>query len=476
MQASKKITLFLLPVFVSFILHFHVFKLELIGYHVWRQTQTQTVIFNFSKGQTSILHPQKFDVRNGTNELLYEFPLYQWSVAQLNKLMGYSVAHSRLFSFFTFCLFLLGFYKLLRLHTSHGFALATNATLCFSPLLYYYCVNHLPDILALALGTWSLYFLVRYLKQNNFIDILFSALLLSLATLVKLPYIIMAAPIIPFAFNLVKQKNFKLLVKLALTFLIALVPALLWYIKAIPTWKGNGITNGMLNNQKDWITILDYMQFHLISSLPELLTNYAACAFLFAGTYYCIKHFKRSATVKTYFPLFILTVIYFLFEVNMIEKTHDYYLMPFIPLVFLVVAKGIQVLYESKFKIIVFIGLALVPLTAWLRIDHRWNTNEPGFNTDYLNYGNYVQSKISDKDLCIIDFDESRFISLYYLKRNGFSLSENELNEALLTELYNKGAKYLITENLSLNLNSFSTFNFQQIFKNNLCVYLISKK
>lgn len=476
MQASKKIILFLLPVLVSFILHFHVFKLELIGYHVWRQTQTQTVLYNFSQGQTSILHPQKFDVRNGTSDLLYEFPLYQWSIAQLNKLIGYSVAHSRLFSFFTFCLFLLGFYKLLRSHTSHSFAFAANASLCFSPLLYYYCVNPLPDILALALGTWSLCFLIRYLKQNNFIDILFSALLLSLATLVKLPYIIMAAPIIPFAFNLVKQKNFKLIVQLALTFSIALLPAIVWYIKAIPTWKGNGITNGMLNNQKDWITILDYFQFHFFSSLPELITNYAACAFLFAGTYYCIKHFKQSTTLKLYLPLVIITVVYFLFEVNMIEKTHDYYLMPFIPVVFLVVAKGIQVVYTSKFKLIVFVGIALVPLTAWLRIDHRWDIEKPGFNTDYLNYGNYLQSKIAKNELCIIDSDESSFISLYYLKRNGFSLYPNELNETILTELHSRGAKYLITENLSLNLNSFSSFNFQPIFKNKLCVYLISKK
>jgi hypothetical protein len=476
MQAKKKILLFTLPVLVSFILHFRVINIDLIGYHVWRQTQTQTVIYNFSDPSSSIFHPQKFDVRNGTNELLYEFPLYQWSVAKLNTIMGYSVAHSRLFSFFAFCLLLIGFYKLVRSHTNERYALAVNAALCFSPLLYYYCINPLPDILALALGVWSLFFLISYLKQRRYIHLIFSVVIWSVATLVKLPFIIMAAPILPFYFGLIKEKNYGLMLKIAATYFLAVIPPLLWYMQAIPTWKGNGITEGMFNNQKNWITILDYMQFHLISSLPELLTNYAACAFLFAGTYYCIKHFKRSAAVKTYFPLVILTVIYFLFEVNMIEKTHDYYLMPFIPLVFLVVAKGIQVLYESKFKIIVFVGLALVPLTAWLRIDHRWNTNEPGFNTDYLNYGNYLQTKISDKDLCIIDFDESRFISLYYLKRNGYSLSENELNEALLTELYNKGAKYLITENLSLNLNSFSTFNFQQIFKNNLCVYLISKK
>lgn len=476
MQAQKKILLFILPIVVSFILHFHVFKLELVGYHVWRQTQTQTVVYNFWHNHSTIIHPQKFDLSTGTDELLYEFPLYQWSIAQLDKLIGYSVAHSRGFTFIVFCVFLLGFFKLLKLHVNNGFALATNAALCFSPLLYYYCVNPLPDIMALAFSTWSLYFLIRFLKQALFLHLIYASLLLSIAALIKLPYIIFAAPLIPYTIELLKRKQFALIFKLKLTFILPMLFPALWYIKAIPTWKGNGITEGIFHDQKNWLTILDYLQFHFFSSLFELLTNYASCLFLIFGIVYCVKYFKTSQTVKLYLPLLIATLAYFLYEINMIEKTHDYYLMPFIPLVFLVVAKGIQIIYSSTFKWLVYVCIALVPLTAWLRIDQRWNTTDPGFNADYLNYASYLQSKLPEKALCIVDYDESRFISLYYLKRQGFSLHQNELNEEKLTELYSRGAIFLVTENLSLNLSSYSSFNFKRIFKNHLCVYILSKK
>jgi len=136
----------------------------------------------------------------------------------------------------------------------------------------------------------------------------------------------------------------------------------------------------------------------------------------------------------------------------------------------------LQQVYVSRFKWLTFVCLAIVPLTAWLRIDQRWNTVEPGFNADYLNYGNYIQSKIPENSICVIDFDESKFISLYYLKRKGFSLNKEELNEAILTEYFNRGARYLLTENLSLNLNSYALFNFIPLFKNKICVYQISKK
>ncbi len=477
MVIQKKVFLFALPIFISFLLHFHVFKLELIGYHVWRQTQTQTVIYNFDSNDNSIFHPQKFDITNGTTKLLYEFPLYQWLIAQYNKIFDYSVSHSRYITFIIFCFFLVGFFKLLKLHVNDEVALATNFCLCFSPLLYYYCVNPLPDIFALTLSTWSLFYFIKFLKADSFKYVLLSAILLSLATLIKLPYILFGASVLVYLFQKIKTKEISFSIKVSLIYLITFIAPIIWYAHAIPTWKGNGITEGIINNHKTFSVIFDFVQFHFISSLPELLTNYASTLFLLIGTIYCFKNFKSLfQNTKHYLFILIAFLAYFLFEVNMIEKTHDYYLMPFIPLIFLIVAKGIQILYSGKYKMMVFVCLFIVPITAWLRIDQRWNIIDPGFNSDYLNYTYFLQKNIPKNELCIIDSDESKFIILYYLKRNGFCLNKGELNESTLDVLYNKGAKYLVTENLSFNLKDYPTFNFKRIFKNKICVYLITEK
>jgi 4-amino-4-deoxy-L-arabinose transferase-like glycosyltransferase len=251
----------------------------------------------------------------------------------------------------------------------------------------------------------------------------------------------------------------------------------LWYLKAIPTWSGNGITSGLIKNNKSLLVLLDYFQFNLISSVPELLTNYASCVFLVTGIYLFFKRIRNLKNHHHYLIiLFLFLSVYFLFELNMIEKTHDYYLMPFIPLIFLVVTYGVNYFYFSKYKKFVFFIVCIVPLTAWLRINTRWNRENPGFTIDYLTQKNYFQKIISTNDTCIIDYDESRFISLYYLKRKGYSLLENELNQNTLKELYLKGAKFLVSENPAFNTNDYPNFNFKNSYDENLKIFRIELK
>ena len=54
---KKRILFFLIPL-LSLFMHFHVFKLDLIGYHVWRQTQTQSNVENFYNEDFNILNPR----------------------------------------------------------------------------------------------------------------------------------------------------------------------------------------------------------------------------------------------------------------------------------------------------------------------------------------------------------------------------------------------------------------------------------
>lgn len=477
MNNKKIVFFFLLPILVSFVLHFRVLNLDLIGYHVWRQTQTQTVIYNFNFSDNNIFHPQKLDLTSGSKTLLYEFPLYQWLIAQVNNGIGYSVLNTRLITFLFFVFSLLGFYKLILKFVSKEIALVSNTLMCFSPLLYYYCINPLPDILALCFAIWSLKFFFDFIESNKIAYFILFSVFIMLSSLVKLPFIIFGGVFILYAYRAMIKKHLHIFALPTGILFLALIPVFIWYLKAIPTWKNNGITSGLVNNNKSLIYLLDCFQFNLISSVPELITNYASCLFLVVGIYLFFK--RRNSLNENYYyfiVVFILASVYFLFELNMIEKTHDYYLMPFVPLIFLVVTFGVKFFYQKNHKKLIFFIMFLVPITAWLRINGRWNLEKPGFVNDYLTEQTTIQNLIPANEKCIIDYDDSHFISLYYLKRMGYSLFEQELSEATLKERYLKGANYFITENLSINLNDFPQFNFEELYNKKLKIYKLSLK
>ena len=365
-MTNKKISLFfLLPVLLSFALHLRVFNLDVMGYHVWRQSQTQTVIYNFNFSDNSIFHPQRFDVGTGTTELLYEFPLYQWLVAQVNNYFNYSVTNSRVVSFIIFIFFLVGFYKLNRKFVSKEVALMSNGLICFSPLLYYYCVNPLPDLLALCFSIWALKFFYDYLEEKKLTQFSLFTILLMLAALVKLPYVLFGSVFLLFFYGEIKARRYKKRLSTLLIFFVCSVPVFIWYVKAIPTWINNPVTLGMFANTKSLLYLLDCFQFNLFSSVPELLTNYASCVFLLVGIYLFLKQIKLlNKSLNYVIIVFASFSLYFLFELNTIEKVHDYYLMPFIPLIFMVVTKGVKFFYEKKKFGFIFFILLIVPITA----------------------------------------------------------------------------------------------------------------
>ncbi|MGZ3919270.1 MAG: ArnT family glycosyltransferase [Bacteroidia bacterium] len=477
MTFKKTAFLFCLPVLVSFILHLRIFNQDVMGVHSWRQAQTQTVIYNFNYSDNSIFHPQRLDLTEGSTALLYEFPLYQWIIAQVNLATYYSILNTRVVTFIFFVLGLMGFFMLLRKFVSKEIALITNALFCFSPLMYYYCVNPLPDTLALALSIWALYYFFEFVSENKLLHFLLFGLFLSLATLVKLPYILFASCFLYYIFERLKNKDYKKISGLVIVLLFCLAPAFLWYYYAIPTWSYNPVVKGIFINKSSIGQLLYYFQGNLISFVPELLTNYASCLFLVVGIYLFFKQRKSWGSVHNYFfTILIFFGAYFLYELNMIKDTHDYYLMPFIPLIFLLVARGLIYFLDRKKKMIVVILLTAAPIMAFVRINHLWDSDSPGFTSDYLNKSEQLQKIIPKNDTCIIDHDDSRFIALYFLKRKGYSLAKDEIKPGILKHYYLKGGKYLVTDNLSLQINDYPEFTFQELFSNNLKVFKIALK
>jgi hypothetical protein len=141
--------------------------------------------------------------------------------------------------------------------------------------------------------------------------------------------------------------------------------------------------------------------------------------------------------------------MYFIFEMNMITLVHDYYLFPFLPAIFIIIAYGAYHLYlipKPFYKYFVIVLLIILPGTAYLRSQGRWDTVDPGFNANYYNYKNELRTLVRNDAYCIVGNDLSHFIVLYYIDKKGWAFHDDNLTVDMMEYYLSKGAKYLFID------------------------------
>ncbi len=458
-QALKVRHRYLLYVFIpvlSLAMHFHIFTRDLVGYHVWRQTETQNNIENFAHGDFNILHPAINNAGNGSGICRLEFPIMQWLFACFYKIFGDHIIISRVLSFIIGLFTVWGMYHLTcALFKRNMVSMIAAWCFSFSPLFYYYTMNPLPDNLALCLGVWGICFFFRWINEKRTALLLWSAAFLGTAAMVKLPFAVYLAAAGAYAAIAVwrRQPEMKKLWHLFVAFGLCFMPAAAWYIFVIPAWQtdGGGVVHGILSASKSDIPNLLYLlQGNIISTLPELLINYGALLFFISGIIWMLK---GGAYRNRLFPVLagwgIGVLFYFIFELNIIGTVHDYYLYPFLPPIILITAYGAEKLLTMPLYIIrtlSVIALAVLPLTAFLRVNHRWNTVDPGFNPDLLKYHMVLAAAAPGKALCVAGNDESGNIWFYYIRKKGWNFSSDSLSGAALQGMIEQGAAYLYTD------------------------------
>jgi 4-amino-4-deoxy-L-arabinose transferase-like glycosyltransferase len=285
-----------------------------------------------------------------------------------------------------------------------------------------------------------------------------SGIFLSLAALCKLPFVIyFVAPFLYFFFDFWRGRAHFVLLKRVWGFSLFLIPPAAWYACAIPTWQGTGIVRGILDSQTPASQLLQYLLDNLISTLPELLLNYASLPFFLAGFYFLqARKTYRDSRFVLLAILGLLAVGYFLFELNMIANVHDYYLFPFMPLLFVLVAYGASQWLGSESKLLKTSALLLfllMPLTAHLRTRNSWNPDSPGFNKDWLVYEKELQAAVPKNALCVVGNDVSYQIFFYHIDKKGWAFTEDRLNAPALRGMIAEGGKYLYSDTRRIDEN-----------------------
>jgi len=420
---------------------------DLVGRHVWRQAQTQGTIENFVTEDFNILNPREH--RRNVYEGYYrmEFPLYQWLIAGAGKLIGSTVSLSRWLTLFISLLSILGMFKLLNRFTDDNTAQMGAWAFAWSPSLFYFGINPLPDNLALCLGIWGLAMFFKFFEsKTKFTHLLLSAILLALAAAIKLPFGLFYAVPFYFAILALTKWNIKTFIK-NLVYIPFLVLPIAWYAWVIPTWDKIGILSGGGNEelQKLWY----YFVRNLWGIFPELILNFGSVFFFLVGIWIILK-FKlyKHSKGQSFILLFIALAAYFFYVLKMIQGNHEYYLFVFYPIVFAIVTLGIKHLIQKSLNLkrISLALLMLLPIFTYLRSSNSWDTENPSVPKELLDKKEWFQNLTPKEDLCIVGSDQSPYTYFYYLDKRGYAFSNDSIPPEKLALWIKSGAKYLYSD------------------------------
>lgn len=442
---------------LSLIMHLPVLQLPLKGIHAWRQCETSSNIVLFAERGYSISDPHVYSLEWEDGLKRMEFPIMQWAFAWGIRLFGDHVAVLRVLSWILGIMAMLGFYRACDLLFRDKLLAVLGAwAWTFSPVLFYYTVNPLPDNFSLMAAVWATAYFIQWHRAEpgwrKTAAILASFACISLASATKLPFVVMAA--LPFGgllMHLVRARGrgFIGVAGTAIAGATLIAPALWWYAWVIPQWTGNGVVKGILDSTREDIPIIiKSIGKNAIVILPELLLNYAAVPFFLVAMWRIFqdKLWKRPLAVP--FALYAAGVgAYFLFEINMITSVHDYYLFPFMPGIFLLVVIGIRWMRSAAQPWIPKLALALVvalPLIAALRAYPRWS--DKGMPLGLLDHVQELREATPPDARIVFANDLSPHISLFHLRHHGWTFDLTNFDADKFLGWLQSGAQYLYSD------------------------------
>ena len=472
---------------VSLVLHWKVFDKDLIGLHTMRQAQTQQNIQNFYRYDVNILNPRINVLSTDSDRpiLRYEFPIMQWSVAMIYHLTGESFRVTRI------AMFLLGvctlggmFYLLEQLFNSFHTAWMGAWALSFSTVFYFYYTTPMPDNLGLCGAIWSMAFFFRYVKRKDFNSAFLSAFFLSLGTAAKLPYIVFIAAPGLYALSTFFNRGFQVPDKKDIRFMLVyfgwLLPTFAWYAWVVPGWH-NGVVAGIFKHQMSLNEIYDTLGFHWKEMFPERLLGYAAVPVFLAGVFFTLKNkVWKDRRLRYLFASGLAVLLYWIFEFNMIGNTHDYYMMPFLPLLFILVAYGFRHLLKSGRlgKGLALAALVSMPIVTFNQTKNYWSVNTSSLLHDVFIYQDDLKNAAPPGARCIILNDPTHYVFGYLIDKKGFVFWDNNLPAAWVEDMIkNYGTTYLYSDSRKVDENPEYNQYFEKLVmeRGNVRVFKLKK-
>lgn len=213
----------------------------------WRQSDVAAIARNFLENGFQFTRPQIDWAGNEPGYVGTEFPALPFVAALVYRSAGVQEWIGRIQGVLFLVVALPFFFGLVRRIFGEVAALWATFFYAFAPLSIVASRAFMPDVPSLSLAIIGLYFFLRWVKEDRFRWLILSAVMTSLALLIKLPMAILGVPLIYLASRRdsprrvagvqkhVPPKNVFARWKLWFFAAVALVPSALWYWHAYRT-------------------------------------------------------------------------------------------------------------------------------------------------------------------------------------------------------------------------------------------------
>ena len=162
----------------------------------WRQSDVAAIARNFLENGFHFAWPQIDWAGNEPGYVGTEFPVLPFVAALFYRSVGVHEWIGRIQGVLFFVGALRFFFLLVRRIFGGTVAVWATFFYAFAPLSIVASRAFMPDIPSLSLAIAGMYFFLRWLEENEFKWLLTSALLISLALLIKLPTAVIGAPLL----------------------------------------------------------------------------------------------------------------------------------------------------------------------------------------------------------------------------------------------------------------------------------------
>lgn len=403
----------------------------------WRQSTVLMVARNYYELGPDLLHPRIDFAGEKTGITSMEFPLLNYLVYSVAKVFGWADWYGRVIVLLSSMLGALAFHRLVARYM--GMRRALIATLLLmSSLWFEYGRKTMPDVFALSLvmtGLWCISSALDGKRPRLMWPLAFA--LLTLGVLSKLPAVALFAAMGPMWF-LARKHRLRVLLSTAVA-ILALLPSIWWYgtwnphlLRTYGFWHffmGVNMGQGLRELLMWWKEVANMFYFNAM-----VFSGFAA--FLW-GLFVSIRH--RAWVLLATVGLFGVTLVIFMLESGSNFPTHPYYILPFIPIMAVVAAYGLDKLRSPRW---VWLFTAVIMIEGVANMQH--DLYQRPDQKELLTLEPLLDQVSERQDRIVINAGEIP-TAMYFAHRKGWLAKNEDLQRpAFIDSLAELGCRYIL--------------------------------
>ena len=424
---------------------FFFFILRLVGItnaplevgHNWRQSLTDMIARNFLEYSSNIFYPSIDMAGEKTGIIGTEFPFFNYLIYLISDIFGYTHWYGRLINLIVSSFGLYYFYKLISNIVDKRVAFNSTVVLIAS-IWFAFSRKIMPDTFSVSLLIIGLFYAYEYLKNGYKSSLLLFFLFSTLGMLCKIPALSLFSILIlvPFISSIPERRRVILSILSIISFSIVSIWYFYWVPYLVETYQyplyfPKSLSEGI---------------HEIIPLLPELfekfyfsaLHSYIALICFILGLYF----FLRSKLKLQKLALLTITSVFILFiiKTGAVFPLHNYYIIPFSPIMALLVGFFLAQI-PPKYQ---YILLTLIMIEGIANQQHDFFIkDDQTYKLSLESINNHI---IAREELIIINGGQSPQ-SIYFAHRKGWSIDSKVLgNKNYLDSLQALGASYLIID------------------------------